>query len=107
MHAESPAYAATASTMPPRAHRIPAERPAREAAGRSRSAQRIVAGVLTGAVFLGATAGILIAVISNHSLAAALAVGGVLAAATLWGLIRHVTAEGKRLASIEAQIPYE
>jgi hypothetical protein len=57
-------------------------------------------------VLVGATVGTLVAVISDHSLPAALTVGGVVAAATMWALWRRGRAETNRLASIEELSPY-
>jgi hypothetical protein len=57
-------------------------------------------------VLIGATAGVLIAVVSDHSLAAALAAGGALAAVTLCALWRRGQSQRKRLASLEQLSPY-
>jgi len=57
-------------------------------------------------VLVGATAGMLVAVVSDHSLAAALAVGGVLAVSTLLALWRRGASERKRLAALEQLSPY-
>jgi hypothetical protein len=57
-------------------------------------------------VLVGATAGVLVAVISDHSLPAALATGGVTAAATIWGLWLRGRAEVKRQISMEELSPY-
>ena len=57
-------------------------------------------------VLVGATAGMLVAVISNHSLAASLAAGGVIATATLLALWRRGQSERKRLADLEQLSPY-
>ena len=57
-------------------------------------------------VLVGATAGMLVAVISDHSLAASLAVGGAVAAATVSALWRRGQSERKRLAALEQLSPY-
>ena len=57
-------------------------------------------------VLVGTTAGILVAVISDHSLPAALAIGGVATVATLWGLWRRGQAGRKRQTSTEELSPY-
>jgi hypothetical protein len=57
-------------------------------------------------VLVGATAGMLVAVISAHSLPAALATGGVTAVATIWGLWLRGRAEVKRQISTEELTPY-
>jgi hypothetical protein len=48
----------------------------------------------------------LVGVVSDHSLAAALAVGGVIVAATLSALRRRGQSERKRLAALEQLSPY-
>ena len=62
-------------------------------------------GVIT-SVLVGTTAGIIVAVVSDHSLTAALSIGGVAAAAVFCGLWRRGLAERKRQASIEELSPY-
>jgi len=57
-------------------------------------------------VLVGATAGVLVAVISDRSLPAALATGGVAAIATMFVLWRRGRAERKRLNSMEQLSPY-
>jgi hypothetical protein len=57
-------------------------------------------------VLVGATVGMLVAVISNHSLPAALATGGVTAIATIWGLWRRGQAAVSRQISTEELSPY-
>lgn len=57
-------------------------------------------------VLVGATAGILVAVISDHSLPAALATGGVAAVATIWGLWLRGRASANRQISTEELSPY-
>jgi membrane protein implicated in regulation of membrane protease activity len=61
--------------------------------------------VITG-VLVGATAGTLVAVVSDHSLTAALAIGCVAAVATIWGLWRRGQAERKQQTSTEELSPY-
>lgn len=57
-------------------------------------------------VLVGATAGMLVAVISDHSLPAALTVGGVIAAGTISALWRRGRAWNKRLKLMEELAPY-
>jgi threonine/homoserine/homoserine lactone efflux protein len=57
-------------------------------------------------VLVGATVGVLVAVVSDHSLTAALAIGGVATVATLCGLWRRGQAERKRQTSMEELSPY-
>jgi hypothetical protein len=57
-------------------------------------------------VLIGATAGVLTAVVSDHSLPAALAAGGALAGTTLCALWRRGQSQRKRLTSLEQLSPY-
>jgi hypothetical protein len=57
-------------------------------------------------VLVGATAGMLVAVIADHSLPAALAIGGVTAIAAIWALWLRGRAEVERQISTEELLPY-